>query len=49
MEKEAFLKSKTFKFLLGLVIVLSIIKIFQGGYFTGQWLHTLFNPAANSK
>jgi hypothetical protein len=41
MTKEAFLKSNAFKFLLGMIIVLSIIKIAQGGYLTGQWLHQI--------
>lgn len=41
MTKEAFLKSNTFKVLLIFIIVLSILKIFQAGYLTGQWLQNV--------
>jgi hypothetical protein len=41
MTKEEFLKSNTFKILLGMIIVLSIIKIAQAGYVTGKWLYVI--------
>ena len=40
MTKEEFLKSGTFKVLVILIIVVSIIKIWNAGYLTGKWLFT---------
>lgn len=43
MNKEEFFKSKLFrKVLLPLLIVFSIIAIFQNGYHFGQWLAKIF-------
>jgi heme/copper-type cytochrome/quinol oxidase subunit 3 len=43
METQKFLKSKQFKMLLGLTIVLGIIFIARAGYDFGQWLHQAIN------
>jgi hypothetical protein len=43
MIKEEFYKSKIFKILIPLVIVLGIIKIAQGGYDFGNWLYHLWH------
>ena len=41
MEKQDFLKSKTFKAFVILFTVACIIKIFSGGYEAGQWLYSM--------
>ncbi len=43
METHNFLKSKQFKILLGLAIVLGIIIIAKAGYDFGQWFHQSIN------
>jgi hypothetical protein len=39
IESEQVLKSKMFPFFAPIFIMACIIKIFQGGYETGQWLY----------
>ncbi len=41
MTKEEFLKSNSFKVLLICIIAVSIIKIAQAGYLTGNWLYVI--------
>ncbi|WP_255700828.1 hypothetical protein [Flavobacterium anseongense] len=43
METHNFLKSKQFKMLLGLAIVLGIIIIAKAGYDFGQWFYQTTN------
>ena len=38
METQNFLKSKQFKFIVGLTVVFGIIMIAKAGYEFGQWL-----------
>lgn len=43
METHYSLKSKQFKMLLGLAVVLGIIIIAKAGYDFGQWFHQAIN------
>jgi hypothetical protein len=43
MENQSFFKSKLFKILLPIVVVLGIINIAKSGYLFGQWLHNVLN------
>jgi len=43
MEIQNFLKSKQFKMLLGLAIVLGILIIAKAGYEFGQWFYQAIN------
>lgn len=43
MTKEAFLKSKWYKVLLAIVIIVMAIAIYKNGYAFGQWLYLHFN------
>lgn len=43
MAKELFFDSKLFKIMFPIFIVVCIIKIFQGGYYFGQWLYALLH------
>ena len=43
MTKDDVFKSKMVKILLPLVLVVSIIYLFKGGYAFGQWLYVLLN------
>lgn len=43
MTKEEFLKSNSFKVLFVCIIAVSIIKIAQAGYATGNWLYIILH------
>lgn len=39
METQSFFKSKYYKILTPIILALGIIKLFEAGYYTGQWLY----------
>ncbi len=43
METQNFFKSKQFKILMPLVVILSAIYLFKSGYAFGQWLQNVLN------
>ncbi len=43
MNKQDFYKSKFFKVLVTIFLVLTLIYIFQNGYDFGKWLHGIIN------
>jgi hypothetical protein len=44
MKKDELLPENLAKVAVILIIVVSIIAIFKGGYQTGQWLYTMIHP-----
>lgn len=43
METQNFFKSKYYKILMPIILVLGIIKLFEAGYYVGQWLFNAIN------
>ncbi len=43
MNKEEFLKSKYFKIMLPVIIVVLVIALWQNGYEFGQWLYKMLH------
>jgi hypothetical protein len=43
MEKQNFLTSKKFKFILPLAILVIVIQVAKSGYIFGQWLQNTLN------